>query len=106
MTNDKVTQELRVLQALQDAKGAYVNGRYFLHTLMLSQFHRAIFNLQHKRDRYDYEGTIEVSSFRDEYGFCSYRLWTGSRQIPAQEIKLEQVAPAQLFPAPKAFWEK
>jgi hypothetical protein len=70
-----MTQELRVLKVLQDARGAWINGgEVFRREMMLSQYHRAIHNLQNKRDRYHYEGTIEASDFTDEHRFKSYRL--------------------------------
>lgn len=64
----KPTQCQKILQALQDANGQWVNGRYFLHTLYLSQFHTRIFELQEQGNR------IEASIDKDEYGFKSYRL--------------------------------
>ena len=69
-----MTQEERVLEELKRADGGWVNGRFFLRDMMLSQYHRAIFNLQKKRDRYGYEGVIEASGFTDGFGFKSYRL--------------------------------
>lgn len=65
---EKLTQEQRVLQALIDAKGDWVNGRYFLQTMMLSQYHARIWGLQRKGH------TIEASPNTDQYGFKSYRL--------------------------------
>lgn len=70
----KPTQENKVLQALQQANGAWVNGQFFLRTLFLSQYHRPIWNLQNRRDFYKYEGVIEASPFTDDHGFKSYRL--------------------------------
>lgn len=72
--SNKPTQEERVLEELSRADGAWVNGQHFLHGLMLSQYHRAIWNLQKRRDRYAYGGAIEASTFTDAYGFKSYRL--------------------------------
>ena len=68
------TQERKVLEALQEAGGGWVNGQYFLRDLFLSQYHRAIWNLQNKKERYRYEGQIEASNFTDEFGFKSYRI--------------------------------
>lgn len=68
------TQEIRVLNALTNAQGAWVNGQYFLRTLMLSQYHRAIWTLQKRRHRFFYQGEIEASTFTDDFGFKSYRL--------------------------------
>ena len=64
----KPTQESRVLEVLTNAKGDWVNGRYFLHTMFLSQYHARIFGLQKKGY------PIEASKERDEFGFCSYRI--------------------------------
>lgn len=65
---EKPTQEQKVLKALEEARGKYVNGRYFLQTLYLSQYHARIWGLQRKGYR------IEASDETDEYGFKSYRL--------------------------------
>src|SRR5258705_13495427 len=46
----KPTQEGRVLDALVSAAGAWVNGQYFLRSLYLSQYHRAIWNLENRED--------------------------------------------------------
>jgi hypothetical protein len=75
------TQEMRVLEALQKADGGWINGQYFLRTMFLSQYHRAIWNLQKRRERYGYEGIIEASDFKDEYGFKSYRLVRPQHQM-------------------------
>ena len=64
----KPTQCEKVLKALEDAGGDWVNGRYFLHTLYLSQYHTRIHELQ--KDGHQ----IEASDFTDELGFKSYRL--------------------------------
>lgn len=68
-TNERPTQERRVLKALTDADGGWVSGQYFLREMYLSQYHRAIFNLE-KRDGIE----IEHSPFTDEHGFKSYRI--------------------------------
>lgn len=60
------TQRDKVLEALETGK--WVSGRYFLHTLMLSQYHARIWELQ--KQGYD----IEASPSTDEFGFKSYRL--------------------------------
>jgi hypothetical protein len=70
----KLTQEQKVLEVLQSANGEYVNGQFFLREMYLSQYHRAIFNLQNNKKRYGYSGTIEASDFTDRYNFKSYRL--------------------------------
>lgn len=63
-----MTQADKVLQALQDARGEWVSGTYFLRTLYLSQYHARIFELQERGHK------IEASDFTDEHGFKSYRL--------------------------------
>lgn len=76
-----ISQELRVLEVLQKNKGQWVNGKFFSQTMMITQYHRAIFNLQNRRDLYKYDGEIESSSTRrDDYGFCYYRLKSSSVQ--------------------------
>lgn len=70
----KITQEERILAKLKEARGQWINGQYFLRNMMISQYHRAIFNLINKRDFYFYNGKIEASEFTDEYKFKSYRL--------------------------------
>ena len=62
------TQAQRILEALKNAKGEWVNGRYFNNTMMVSQYHTRIHELQ-KRGH-----NVEASGFTDEYGFKSYRL--------------------------------
>jgi hypothetical protein len=62
------TQEDRVLEALEAAGGAWVDGEYFLRELYLSQYHARIHGLQHKGYN------IEASDFVNEHGFKSYRL--------------------------------
>lgn len=79
-TSIKKTQEERVLESLQRANGEWISGTYFLREMMLSQYHRAIFNLQNKREVYNYGGKIEASDFKDEFGFKSYRLRTASQK--------------------------
>jgi hypothetical protein len=68
-----LTQEERVLQVLRDAKD-WVNGQYFLRTMMISQYHRAIHNLEKRGN------VIEHSEFKDEHGFLSYRLIKEAQQ--------------------------
>lgn len=71
MQNERPTQEKRVLNALLSANGGWVSGQYFLREMLLSQYHRAIFNLE-RRDKIQ----IEHSDFTDEHGFKSYRIKT------------------------------
>lgn len=70
-----MTQAERILEVLKFEKGEWVNGQYFLRTMMLSQYHARIKELQmNKKNRYQYEGVIEASPFFDRFGFKSYRL--------------------------------
>lgn len=69
-----MTQEERVLEKLKQEDGRWVNGQHFLRQMYLSQYHRAIWNLQKKKERYGYAGEIQASPFTDDYGFKSYRL--------------------------------
>jgi len=64
----KPTQCEKILKALEDAQGGWVNGRYFLHNLFLSQYHTRIWELQQKGYK------IQPSEATDEFGFKSYRL--------------------------------
>lgn len=66
MTNP--TQADRILAVLQEHIGEWTNGRYFIQTMMISQAHTRIFELQRKGYK------VEASDFKDEYGFKSYRL--------------------------------
>jgi hypothetical protein len=63
------SQEERVLDVLLNAQGDWVNGQYFLRQMFLSQYHRAIFNLQNRN-----HWPIEASTFTDEFKFKSYRI--------------------------------
>lgn len=66
----KPTQTEKVLEALRYAKennDGWVNGRYFLQTLLLSQYHARIFELER-------QGYVIERGSKDEYGFYSYRL--------------------------------
>jgi hypothetical protein len=67
------TQCQKVLAELTKAKGSWVNGGYMLRVLMLSQFHARVHELQKQGHR------IEASTFKDEYGFKSYRLLPSDR---------------------------
>ncbi len=68
MENPSLTQEEKVLSALEAARGTWVDGEYFLRGLYLSQYHARIHGLQRKGYR------IEASDFTNEHGFKSYRL--------------------------------
>ena len=63
-----LTQKEKVLKALEDARGSWVNGQYFLRNLYLSQYHARIFELQTQGFN------IVASEETDEFGFKSYRL--------------------------------
>ena len=60
------------------AAGSWVNGQYFLRTLYLSQYHRAIGNLENRDDwkaRLKELGLrIKHSPFKDDHGFLSYKV--------------------------------
>lgn len=67
----KSKQTDRVLEALRYAKAnntGWVGGQYFLHTMLLSQYHARIKELEEKGC------VIEHSTFKDEFGYKSYRL--------------------------------
>ena len=53
-------------QAKKNNNG-WVNGQYFLRTLMLSQYHARIWDLER-------QGYVIERGSKDEFGFCSYRL--------------------------------
>jgi len=65
---NKPTQCDKILKVLEDNTGEWVNGRYFVQTMMISQYHARIFELQDKGYN------IESSEFKDDFGFKSYRL--------------------------------
>jgi len=77
----KPTQAEKVLRVLEDAKGDWVSGRYFLQSMLLSQYHARIFELQNDRERYEYNGSIEASEWKDEYGYKAYRLAKTAKQL-------------------------
>lgn len=64
----KPTQEQRILGVLQRQPGQWISGRFFLQTMMLSQYHARIWELQRKGH------PIEASKEKDEFGFKSYRI--------------------------------
>ena len=74
---DKPTQEQRILDALLEARGQWVNKQFFIRTLYLTQAGRAIWNLENSpKWKAKLQGLgveIEHSDFTDEYGFKSYR---------------------------------
>lgn len=80
----KKGQRYKILKVLQDANGEWINGRYFNTTMMISQYHTRIKELQE-------EGyNIEPSTFRDEYRFKSYRLIKKTVQTFNKEKELEK----------------
>ncbi|KKN06980.1 hypothetical protein LCGC14_1071700 [marine sediment metagenome] len=64
----KPTQEKRIYDYLEAHMGEWINGQYFLRTMMISQYHARIWSLQEKGHK------IEASEFKDQWGFKSYRL--------------------------------
>ena len=62
------------MQALLNANGEWVSGRYFLRELYLSQYHARIWELQ--QENYN----IKASDFTDEFGFKSYCLYAPDTQ--------------------------
>ena len=65
---NKISQTQKVLKALENRRGEWVSGEYFLRTLFLSQYHARIKELEEKGVE------IEHSDFTNEWGFKSYRL--------------------------------
>lgn len=66
------TQAYRVLKELLEANGEWLNGRYFLNVMKLSQYHARIWALENR-----YGWKIDHSEGRDEYGFKSFRIAEG-----------------------------
>jgi len=75
------TQAQKVLHALLKAGGEWVNGRYFLRELYISQYHARIKELED-----DYNWKIEHSDFKDDYGFKSYRIVEATSTIPLLSV--------------------
>lgn len=92
-TNARPTQEARVLAVLIEAKGAWVSGQFFLREMFLSQYHRAIFNLEHR------DGVrIEHSTDTDDLGFKRYRIVSPATAPVASLPPVPQFQPqCQLF---------
>lgn len=89
----KESQQTRILRYFQQHPGEWINGQYFLRTMMFSQFHHKIFCLQNERQKYLYRGTIEASDFRDEHGFKSYRLVPAAQALdPRDRAKTATIA--------------
>jgi hypothetical protein len=72
---EKPTQENRILDVLRKRQGQWVNGRYFIQTMMISQAHARIWSLQQKGHN------IISSDFADEFGFKSYKLLPEDGQV-------------------------
>lgn len=92
------TQRGKILNVLQNASGEWVNGRYFGRTMMITQYHTRIHELQ----KMGYE--IEPSDFTDEYGFKSYRLVTAPPKVE-EKYRKEIISPlkqANLFTGAKS----
>jgi len=64
----KIKQADKILAYLLRHKNEWVNGRYFNNTMMISQYHARIFELQEQKYK------IVPSPFTDKYGFKSYML--------------------------------
>lgn len=65
----KLTQKDKILNELLKAKGKWINGRHFLQTMMISQFHSRIKEIE--KDGY----VVDHSTFTDDMGFKSYRIF-------------------------------
>ena len=75
----KPSQQERILQILRQANGEWVCGQYFNDPpVRISQFHTRIFELQQQGY------VIEASTFKNEYGFKSYRLISEPSQTDAR----------------------
>jgi len=61
-------QSTKILYKLIRNKGKWINGRYFNNTMMISQYHARIYELQAQGHK------IKASSFRDKFNFKSYML--------------------------------
>ncbi len=68
---NEASQEGKLLKALLDAKGEWVNKQYFVRTLYFTQAGKVIWMLENK-----FHWQIEHSKFHDQYGFKSYRIVT------------------------------
>lgn len=79
------SQAQRILEVLIKANEDWVNGRYFCQTMMISQFHTRIKELQEEGHN------IEASDFRDEYNFKSYRLVIPVSQDEVKELVDENI---------------
>lgn len=90
----KETQADKILKALQEKNGEWINGRYFNDTLHITQFHARIFELQ-KRGH-----IIEASAFTDQYGFKSYRLMSEALAAPKQWWLDPKIDPRLAQPTP------
>jgi biotin operon repressor len=64
----KPSQCERILKVLQDANGQWVSGAYFIQTMLISQTHARIFQLQKEGHN------IEASEHKNEHNFKYYRL--------------------------------
>jgi hypothetical protein len=90
----KETQTTKILKVLQEANGGWICGSFFLHEMYLSQYHARIWELQKQGYK------IEVSDFKDENGFKSYRLAENQpnlspKSAPGIEIAFKRNKPEQ-----------
>lgn len=69
------TQAERIHKVLLDARGEWVNGRIFIRDMWITQAHRAISDLEKNGIE------IEHSTFRDDFGFVSYRIKTPGQRF-------------------------
>jgi hypothetical protein len=69
-------QAVKVLQALLKAGGGWVSKAYLARTLGPTQAGARIFELEN-----ELHWPIEHSTFTDEFGFRSYRLFVSTRQF-------------------------
>lgn len=63
-----MTQCEKCLNVLENNRGKWIKSDYFLYTLHLSQFHARLLELEEKGY------PIEHSTFKDDFGYVSYRL--------------------------------
>jgi hypothetical protein len=82
------SQERRILKRLEESRDGWVHGDIFGKEMGIRQYHRAIFNLQHNRDKYKYNGFIKPND-GDEYGVYSYMITNIVNTIPLAFKKVE-----------------
>ena len=87
------TQNAKVLKALLDANGQWVNGQFFLRQLFLSQYHARIWDLENK-----FGWTIHHSEEKDEHGFLSYRITERPVRLVPKEIIKDGIPHMRMVP--------